>query len=368
METIVLSKNQRKRANRRARAAALAQNSKLVVVEPQQQTVSLQSVQKVGLPGQGKSRSARRRRVLRARGVRGGKGQTGQNLYLASLQDPENNPGAKIPDMVTFPSTTAQLTWDTTLAPATGGDGVAAILWPALGSPDAATVMPIITGTNNTTPGSVYTWIGNLWPKATALRGLSDSYRPVSACIYAEFIGASTNDGGQICMGIVPRSGAFTMAAKEALVSGFNTGAAQSFTKTVPLRNGAIVMWKPQDNQDLEYKDCQDNTANLHDLPFIFICTAGQSPSASLRLRFICNFELIPTTDTASIINPTQSVSNLGQLESAMNWASHAYNNMSMFVSTVSPFVQPVINRVIQGGVQAAISGTGSRGSRLLTY
>jgi len=260
--------------------------------------------------------------------------------------DPENHPGVRVPDMVTFPSSTTQLTWDSTIYPSTGGDGSLLIFTPIIGTPDG-TLTPIITAAN-TLVGGNYAGFANISFAASAtMRTLFDSYRPVSAVIYAEFIGPSTNDGGQVCMGLIPRTGQNTNAQLEALVPNFTAGGAQSFTKILPLRNGAVITWKPQDNKDLEYKDIQDNNALDHELPHLFICTAGQTAGTggALRVRVVCNFELIPTSDANTFIDAKTSPSNLGRLQDAMNWGAEMYNNMSAFVSTVSPYVQPVLSQ-----------------------
>jgi hypothetical protein len=153
-------------------------------------------------------------------------------------------------------------------------------------------------------------------------------------------------------MGMLPR----TPTGFSSVLANFNTCVAQSFTKTNPIRNGAVVTWKPQDNHDLEYKDIPDTNPGDHEFPTIFIATSGMANSASvtssLRVRVICNYEAIPTTDTFAVLSPTTSASNSVQLEQAWNWASQAYNNMYAFVSSVSPYVQPVLNTASQAATQ----------------
>lgn len=296
-------------------------------------------------PGQGVSRAARRRRARRQNGGGVGKG-TDRNDYIQSLQDPENFPGVRVPDLVTFPSSTFQLTFDTLLTPDVSGtvygDGVGAILYPRI-SATAQNWFGLYTGTTNAV-GGAYNWVGKAWTKEATIRSLFDSYRPVSAALYAEFAGNSVTDSGTICMGMIPRDEALPVN----VIPTFTTALAQSYTKTVPLRNGGVITWKPQDNADLEYKDIQDTDYTRNDFPSIFVCTAGMSASAttncSLRIRAIVNFEALPTTDTFAILNTQESPSNLGKLEQAMNWASQTYNNMSPFVANLSPFVQPMLD------------------------
>jgi len=341
METVTVKTQRPSKAARRR----IAQRVRASVTTPKTVVIRETATQQVVRPpGQGLSRAARRRRNRRVGGVVGG---SEQNEYLETLMDPENHPGVRVPDMVTFPSSTFQLTADFSMTPGVAagvyGDGVVCILEPNLGY-GAGNWAPIRYGTN-TVAGGVYAFNNKYWLKEANIRALFDSYRPVSATMYAEYAGNSVTDSGTICMGIIPRD-----AGTDAnLIGQFSLAQAQSYTKTIPLRNGAVVTWKPQDNKDLEYKDIQDTTQADHHFPSIFIATEGMSASAAnncnVRIRCIVNYEALPTTDTFSVLGTEKSVSHTAKLESAMNWASEAYNNMSAFVTTISPFVQPVLNK-----------------------
>jgi hypothetical protein len=260
--------------------------------------------------------------------------------------DPENNPGAKVPDLVTFPSSTVQLSIDFVVQPDSDpdsskyGDGVAVWFTPIVGN--QGLIPPIWKGTN-VQPADNYTWEAVQWPARANMQTLYDVYRPVSACIYAEFIGNSTFDSGQICMGLIPRTG----SGPGTSITSFNTAVSQSFTKTLPLRNGACVVWKPQDNLDLEYSPIVDPSGRIYP-PQIFIACAGMANNttngaASLRIRCVANYEVIPTTDTFDLVDTSPSGADHSALEDAFNWAGQAYNNFSAFVTNVSPYVQPVL-------------------------
>lgn len=332
-----MTKSMRRRLARKAKQAGNA----LVVVQPAVQQA--QQVAVIRPPGQGTSKSARRRRRNRGRGFSGFGG--GENLYLSSLLDPENGAGAKVPDMVTFPSGTFQLSFDQTLTPTGTGDGIAAWFCPFIG--DAAAVWPIKTGTN-AAAGADYTWTNRNWVARASIVNAYDSVRPVSAVLYAEFIGASSTDNGQICMGIIPR----ISVNPTTTVQNFNTGIAQSFTKTIPLRNGAKVLWKPQDNQDQEYfATALAGVLNSNPYPpQIFIATSGMATTTTIRIRCVANYEGIPTADTYSIIAATPSPANLQHLQEASNfWGSAMYDNMSAFVDTVGPYVRPVLSQASAG-------------------
>jgi hypothetical protein len=307
----------------------------------------------------------------------------GKNAYLNALIDPENSAGCRVPDMVTVPSSTVQLTFDGTISPTGTGDGVVVLITPdfALGGTNGS---PLQLWANATAGGN-YAVVSQLaWSQRSALVALFDQYRPVSGVLYGEFIGNSTADSGQILMGWLPRvlpvAANPTPIAQLLATPNFASVLTQSFTKTIPLRNGAVVTWKPQDNQDLEYSYVSNDNAGGNYFPSIYFATSGQQTTAAVRYRVVFNFELIPTVDTALFLSPEPSVSDISQLEQAMNWTSSAYSNLSAFVSNVSPYVQPVLGRLASAGSayagQAAYSaitggynGMSSRGNSLrLTY
>lgn len=358
MEIVTVKSKLSRRNRKQLRAGTVISQvpSLLRTVEEREQVV-------VRPPGQGKSKSAKRRR--RKQGTMAGSA----NVYLSCLMDPENSPGCRIPDMVTIPSSTYQLTIDGTISPSGTGDGVLVLVTPDNFFAANSNANPIQVW-NNTTPGGNYVAVNQLgWAQGASIAGLFDQFRPVSGVLYGEFIGNSATDAGQICMGWLPRvAGNPILSLLNA--GGFGNVIAQAFTKSIPLRNGAVVRWKPQDNQDLEYTNTsQANSANasgVYRFPSIYFATSGQATTAAVRYRCVFNFEAIPTSDTALFLAAETSTSNLSMLESAMNWTAGAYNNLSAFVGTVSPYVQPVLGRFVSNQIGMAVGGAlSNRGNSL---
>jgi hypothetical protein len=356
----VLSKSQRKRA----RLIARARNGSIVTLATGTNAQPRQVAQTPN-PGQGRSRNARRRRRDRQNGGMNGGGGV-MSDYLRTLMDPENTPGVKVPDLVTFPSSTFQLSYDNVLNVPAAGDACGVWFCPFIGS--GATRFPIYSG-NNTAVGGNVTYTGVNWASRASVAAIFGQIRPVSAVLIGEFTGNSTGDSGQVCYGILERGTTGTGS-----IIPFGTAQAQNFNKTSAARDGCRVLWKPQDNQDLEYDVVTaDLDAQGMFMPAIFFCTSGMAGNSSYRVRIVVNYEGIPTVDTFNIVNVEPSQSNLPALEQAMNWAGQAYNNLSSFVESVGPYVQPIVRSAMQVGAPLlgarlgqAMGGRGNQ--RMLRY
>jgi hypothetical protein len=224
--------------------------------------------------------------------------------------DPEHGAGAKVPDLVGFPTGTVQLIYETVLSSASGGDTIAFAVMPILG--DNSAHYPIIQYAS-ATPGTIGTLTTVQWPGWSTISSACDTIRPVSAEIKAEFIGPSTADGGQICGVLLGRNTVCTVGSPGVinLPGGPNTintytGLQKQYgTISVPLRDGMRVRWKPQDNNDLEFfNQATYPNATSGDVPTMVIAVNGLPTGgvSYLKVRVICNFELVPNSDTYSII------------------------------------------------------------------
>lgn len=296
-----------------------------------------------------KKRAARRAKRRGASGIRGD--------YLKSLLDPENYPGCKVPDLVTAPSGTFQVTFDQTLATTGTGDGVSVVLSPAYGTSSAtpnASNGYTLGVFQNVAAGGVYSTATYYNPSNyTAVQGLYESLRPVSAVLYAEFIGNTLNDAGQIVMGWRPSApvggNQYTPVARS-----FTDLQAQPFTRTIPLRNGAKVLWKPEDNSSLEFTQFGDK--GIAWPPVIYVGTVGQPVSTTfLRIRAVINFEGLPLTDTTTLVNAAPSPVQLGEVQQAFSWLSGPYTNLFPFVGGIaSAFAVPAGVGYLNTGVNLA--------------
>jgi hypothetical protein len=268
-----------------------------------------------------KSRNSRRRQKRRSRGRVSFK-NSGSTLngYLRSLLDPENEVGCKIPDLVNAPSGTFQLTADGILVVGPGGDGVALQVLPNLNG------ITNFAGGSNSTPGGGYLYVNSIFVGSTGARALYQETRLVSAVVYAEYIGTTFADSGQLA--------SMQLTKGTSAPTTFLTAAAQPYSKILPVRNGAIIRYKPYDNSDLEFGAVGNLTNTL------FFCTAGMAVGASIRFRICANYEGIPLSDTSTFVNAEPSPVSLPSLEQAMNYlgSEGLYSYITPFTNTISPY------------------------------
>lgn len=269
----------------------------------------------------------------------------GNNPYLATLQNPFEVRGVRVPDMVTFPSSTFSVEYEKSVVIDSTNLFGAFVVYPF----NSTTTLTNSNGPVSMMKAAVNTWSGSeeyfLWDQASQIASLYDSIRPVSAGLQIYSIGSSTIDGGEVCVGLDPRSvNPFS----------YNCGAysdlcGQSFTKTLPFKTGGYVTWKPMDNFDMEYFPSIRNkipgtTGSTFDTwpPCMIAAWASLAVGSVVKLKVIVNFEGIPSIDYQQFTSTTFSGHNQNWLDSAARWASGVANNMGNLFNTISPYVAPV--------------------------
>jgi len=262
--------------------------------------------------------------------------------YLKSLQDPSGHPGAKVPDLVSFPSSTFTLSLEFQLKSlATGTDMLGVILTPYVKAADGLGFEPIQIGRNSTLGYGPITWTPRSWTEKAVVTSLYEWCRPVSAELSCEYIGNSVEDQGQFIMGLLPRT-EIANGPEYALADG-QAARENQFSQTALVKDGwCKVVWKPQDSKDLEYQQEIANDASEVP-PSIYIMMTDLKPQvSSFRIKVLCNFEGIPKRDTFSLINATPSPVNVSELEGAMRWAGRGMNNFYSAAKGFSPFLRPM--------------------------
>ena len=276
----------------------------------------------------GKVNRRRRNRRNRNKGARmppsGGAG----SLYFNSLLKPDEFPGAKVPDLVAYPSGTFQLESYGILATGTGGDTVSIVCCPIIG--DSSTLYPITTF-NGAASGIVGAATNVNWTARSAVAAAFQLFRPVSGLLECYFIGNSTADAGRICGGlVVGNSVPGTYATIEALPD----------TEEWAMRNGMRVLWKPLDESTLGYSDVTPDPS-VNRIPMMIIAATGlPSATASIAYRCVVNFEAIPTNSYYDLVETSASPYDPGALRKAFEWAAQAGNSVLQLAEKISPYVQ----------------------------
>lgn len=264
--------------------------------------------------------------------------------YLTTLRSPEVTPGGKVPDLCTFPTGTYQLTYDAVIGPNATGNAYGFSLCPSM-------QVPIRTFSNDL-PGGAMGQTSIEWPSKTAILGVYDQYRPVSCEIYLEYIGSTFSDQGYVILSLIPRGNPVPTTV--------DTFLALPYTRTYPLREGARVVWKPQDNTDFEFKSVLNT--QLNNFPTIAILAVGMAPAASqsisAKVRVVTNYEGIPKSDTSTLVNAAASPIDLGALQRAMNFGSDIYNSFSPFLNNVANKFAPQVAQLMGGAATHLLRNT----------
>jgi len=270
-----------------------------------------------------------------------------ENLYLLSLMDPGCYPGAKIPDLVSIPSSTFQTENYAIVTSNAAGDQAMAFI-PRI---DAQTYLQTAAGTTWTWPAS-----GADNPQLAAIVGVYEQIRPVSMKVRWDFVGATGADQGSIGCALCARPG----SAAGGLESGnFPTTFAQMLTfensYVASARDGLECIWVPQDNLDLDYfspaatsyagtafNDRLNNVA----LPYLmFACSGVAASTASFRVTTTVNWEALANQSTLSFVHATPSPVNISYLQQAFNWAQQNVGHLAARVGEgVSSFLSTPAN------------------------
>jgi hypothetical protein len=242
------------------------------------------------------------------------------NLWLASLRDPENVVGSKIPDPIGVPTGVFQLTADLTYPVGANGD-FAISVFPQGGN--------FYISTTNTAAGTI------TWSAALALAGkatastIYDGVRVVSGIMKVEFVGNSLYDQGQILGTWLPHGdGATTFTT-------FNVAQSNAYSQTFPLRNGCYVLWRPEDNSDLEFG--QGSFVGNSNSLLIWATGAYATVPPQLRVRIVLNYEGVAEYDTTNFITTTTTIPSISDINDVMLWAQYLGDKVGVVQGVFDP-------------------------------
>lgn len=321
-----LSRNQRRKQNLLTRGVEIGE--KLPAQNPVQTVVVRQNQP----PSRGKN-SRRRRRRTRSRTS----GGASQDSYVKALMHPESSPGAKIPDLVSFPSATFQSELMGVLGTSSTGDACAIQIRPFIMDGSTTNAINVYNG-NGVDLLTLSTTVN--WPNLTAITANYALVRCVSMSCEVFFTGPSTSDQGSIAGGVQAYEQTMTTYSNFVTLNEVAEGAA---------RNGLKVLYKPLDSGSLQYKPCPMNsTFWLNALnragPNIIIALSGLAASTTyFRYHIVANWEAIPKSDSYDFISTSPSPYNQSSLQRAFEWGSRVGNNVMSVIDAVSPFVSTAV-------------------------
>jgi len=296
------------------------------------------------------------------------------HLYLKSLIEPEHFT-ARVPDTNSWESAVFQQITDLTLT--TAADGSAAMtISPTPIVPTSANFSAGTIGQGTDAAGLYSTQTSITPANSGAIINAFDLFRVVSGSLTCEFIGTTSNDGGQLVV--------YPLFRGQTAASNFALSVAQSFNLTVPLRNGARILWKPMDNADTEYEEAQ--AANVYGLyngaastsppkntgsgsassdvnpptALSLVITGAQASTKVARVRVVFNYEAIPTSDSLQLFQTvnepnqpsvmSQAVNMVGQLPWADVWTGVSGLASSMMSQALESQIAPALGGLVSAG------------------
>ena len=261
----------------------------------------------------------RRVRRRRNRGPKAGSIGTGSALsYDKALMFPEAAEGAKVPDMVAYPTGTFQLIDYRDLALGAGGDSVGFSFYPIIG--DGSAAYPFGTY-NGISAGNLTTRTNGSWAERSAITNLYSLFRPVSAVCTAFWMAAEGSTCGEL-------AGGCTWASSVAAPFGTTYFGITNLpdTEVTEMADGIRVVWKPLDNSHLTFQGVTGpaGTGGAPAYPQIVIGASGiTSPTSGnvLHITTIVNFEAIPDSSAGNLVQTEPSPYNPISLRKAWAWA-----------------------------------------------
>lgn len=294
-----------------------------------------------------------------------------ENLYLLSLADAVCYPGAKIPDLVSIPSSTFQTeNYGVLTSNAVGDLAFAAI--------------PRLTEQTYTQTSATTTWTwpvtGTANPQQTTAYTLYESVRPVSMKLRLDYIGSTAADQGSIAANLQARPMLGVGAGNESanFPTTFATLLQAENSYVGSARNGMEIIWVPQDNADLVYcspiaggfsigDTSYNDKLNNASYPYVIMAASGLAFStASFRYTLTVNWEALAAVSTLAFIHSEPSPVNLGHLQDAFNWAQNNVGRLARRASDAIPYLQTAYNGLAAGrALGAGLGGLALQGASM---
>jgi hypothetical protein len=265
-----------------------------------------------------------------------------QNDYLISILDPFNKRGGKIPDLVTYPSSTFQITDRRQLA--INANFLCGIYYGICGNTTVPTGSLVPVKWTNSSLGSTSYNLGmvtgasgtiaNLWDAVTAapitfpqwtVNGAADvgvptlyqKARLVSMGLAVDYQGASLNSKGRILIGSPPRM----WGRKKAFIGPIGTSDLLGCpgVRIIPVNrlDGATTVYHPIDTLCLEYTDLGQTYSSASFVEVdervlageLFAVVDGGTAGDLVQFTLVANYEAIPLSNQLDLVGTSESPS-----------------------------------------------------------
>jgi hypothetical protein len=279
------------------------------------------------------------------------------NPYLATICNPDEVRGIKVPDPITYPSGTYTFEADGTTPVGVDGNIIIAVNpWAIQSSSSTTTDYSIIIGPTSaltsgfgTTANPLANQVAN--PNVAAMM---NQVRVVSAQLEVFCLASPLNTTGRFCTAQLPHG------TSNLNITTFAACSALPFSFTDHAAKGACVRWLPADIVEHEYTNLSLASAvwgitgagNLNSTAAyysaIFIAGSGLA-AGSVGWRIVCNYEYLPQADAIDFVNPSPSPSN-------PNWMSQA----STYLQANGSSLLKIGGRLLGAAMDVAFPGLGT--------
>jgi hypothetical protein len=279
------------------------------------------------------------------------------NPYLATICNPDEVRGIKVPDPITYPSGTYCFEADGTTPVGVDGNIIIAVNpWGVQTSGSSSSTSAIIIGPSTALTSGFGTTANPLVAQVTnpSVAAMMANVRVVSAQLEVFCLTSPLNTTGRFCTAQLPHGTSglalATFAACSALPFSFTDHAAK----------GACVRWLPADVVEHEYSNLSNSSAvwginasgNLNSTAAyysgMFISGSGLA-AGSVGWRIVCNYEYLPAADAIDFVNPSPSPSN-------PNWMSQA----STYLQANGSSLLKIGGRLLGAAMDVAFPGLGT--------
>jgi len=251
-----------------------------------------------------------------------------ESRYLATILDPFNVTGVKVPDEHCMPTAVAHCrAW----APFAANTGIDQVFGFAVAVGQLDTGATSLYSVSTTSTGGAITWNG-VGPKSyqNTFANLVSQLRPVSSALKLQYLGTELNLSGKFIPFFIPSMAAIT--GTTILPTTVANAELLTYSDSIPIqsnRRSCTVRWLPQDTQSRAFGGLGATTVNINNnnKGYIGILMYGtnQSSTASPGEAIWCeNFEFCPSNNLVNLISTSASPSDPIEMAVVNNAVAHA--------------------------------------------
>lgn len=279
--------------------------------------------------------------------------------WYASLRDPVQGAGAKIPDETGINTATMQLVQKVSVSINAQGVAGVEVISPYINNCGVGQVSENWKSTASTATGAALTWSSNNnFTNASSMISVAQAHRVVSAGVFAEYEGSSLNDTGDFTCYFLP----YAPNANTQIASIQSRYGTSIIPVNKARRKPAAVLWFPINYESQSYKDFLSPQAltfgagDSERWTMGIIAQGLQPTSGTVLFTFCVNYEFVPTLNTVDYITPSASPIDPIEEQLVQQWI--AEDQMTgMFPSSMVD-VQPG-SQVVEPAVQGINSDSG---------